>query len=122
VVDETDGGEMPLQQDIVERLLVAKDLLSRIRFVPTARPDRVTLARHILTAHDAAELAVAAIARHVGRLPPGPQVYLMDYFPGICLGSGLAISHFKKIEGQIFHSWFFRMVRIEVWTMVGPPF
>jgi hypothetical protein len=73
----------PLAQDVTERLLLTKDLLGRIRFSAVARPDRQTLASHILTAHDAAELALAAVARHVNRLPPSPQTYLMDYFPAI---------------------------------------
>jgi len=74
---------MPFAQDVTERLLLAKGLLGRIRFSAVARPDRQTLASHILTAHDAAELALAAVARHVGRLPASPQTYLMDYFPAI---------------------------------------
>jgi hypothetical protein len=74
---------MPLAQDVMERLLLAKDLLGRIRFSAVARPDRPTLASQILTAHDAAELALAAVARHVGQLPASSQTYLMDYFPAI---------------------------------------
>ncbi len=74
---------MPLGPDVVDRLLVAKGLLARIRFLPIARPDRISLARHILTAHDAAELSLAAISRHLGRLPQSPQTYLMEYFPAI---------------------------------------
>jgi hypothetical protein len=74
---------MPLAQDVTERLLLAKDLLSRIRFSAVARPDRQILASHILTAHDAGELALAAVARHIGRLPASAQTYLMDYFPAI---------------------------------------
>ena len=74
---------MPLQQDVIDRLLIAKDLLNKIRFVPTARPDRITLARHILTAHDTADLAIAGIARHLNKLPQGQHFYLMDYFPKI---------------------------------------
>lgn len=72
-----------LTRDVIDRLLVAKDLLERIRFVPAARPDRLTLARHVLAAHDAAELALAGIARYLGRLPSSPKTFLMDYFPEI---------------------------------------
>jgi hypothetical protein len=72
---------VPLAQDVIERLLLAKDLLGRIRFSGVPRPDRQTLASHILTAHDAAELALAAVVRHLGRLPKSAQTYLMDYFP-----------------------------------------
>ena len=74
---------MPLAQDVVDRLLVAKGLLGRIQFNPAARPDRISLARAILRAHDAAELALAAIARHLDRLPSSSQTYLMQYFPAI---------------------------------------
>lgn len=74
---------MVLTPDIIDRLLVAKDLLERIRFVPTAHPDRFTLARDVLAAHDAAELALAGIARHLNRLPPPSQSFLMNYFPEI---------------------------------------
>src|SRR5712691_1563636 len=74
---------MPFQHDVIERMLLSKSLLGPIRFLPTARPDRLTLARHILTAHDAAELALAGIAQHLGRWPRTQQVHLMDYFPAI---------------------------------------
>ena len=30
---------MPLQQDVIDRILIAKDLMNRVRFVPGARPD-----------------------------------------------------------------------------------
>jgi len=68
-------------QDVIDRLLVAKDLLEKIRFLPIANPDRYTVARFVLTAHDAAELAIAGIARHIGITPKSPQTYLMNYFP-----------------------------------------
>lgn len=72
-----------LSQDVVDRLLVAKDLLEKIRSLTMANPDRYTIARQVLTAHDAAELALAAIARHVGKLPQSPKTFLMDYFSPI---------------------------------------
>jgi hypothetical protein len=77
---------MALAQHVIERLLLAKDLLGRIRFSGVPRSDRQTLASHILTAHDAAELALAAVVRHLGRLPKSAQTYLMDYFPAIRAG------------------------------------
>ncbi len=66
------------EQDVFERLLLAKSLLSEIDVVPTVRPDSLTTARHILVAHDAAELVLAAIARHLQCSVKDP-VYLMDY-------------------------------------------
>ena len=69
---------------MLDRLLVAKGLLGPIRFAQTHRPDRISLARQILAAHDdAADLALAAVARHLGSLPQSSQTYLMDHFPVI---------------------------------------
>ncbi len=73
---------MSVTQEIIHRLLVAKGLLGKIRFLPIARPDRITLAQHILTAHDASELAAAAIAGHLGKSGKNEKLYLMDY---LCL-------------------------------------
>jgi hypothetical protein len=72
-----------LSQDVIDRLLLAKDLLDKISSLPTADPDRLTIAHHILTAHDAAELALAGIAHHLGKLPESSQSFLMDYFSPI---------------------------------------
>ncbi|MCL4524510.1 MAG: hypothetical protein M1453_12170 [Acidobacteria bacterium] len=74
---------MNLRNQVVERLLVSKSLLARVRFQPLAEPDRLSLASQILTAHDAAELALAAIADHLGKLPTKDKHYLMDYFDPI---------------------------------------
>jgi cellobiose-specific phosphotransferase system component IIA len=88
-----------LAQDVVDRLLITKSLLGRIRFSPTARPDRVAIALAVLTAHDAAELALAAIARHLNRLPQSDKTYLMQYFPAI-----QAEHPEEKISGRDFFS------------------
>jgi hypothetical protein len=53
------SNQVDIAQEVLDRLLVAKGLLSQIRDLPTTRPDRITLARQILTAHDAAELEKA---------------------------------------------------------------
>jgi hypothetical protein len=74
---------MAITQEVIDRLLLSKAFLGRIRFLSVARPDRLTLAIHILTAHDAAELALAGIAHHLGKLPASGQAYLMNYFPEI---------------------------------------
>jgi hypothetical protein len=74
-------GEKSPDQAVIDRLLVAKYLLEEIRFLPIANPDRYTTARFILTAHDAAELAIAGIAQHLEIAPKSPKSYLMDYFP-----------------------------------------
>lgn len=70
-------------QDVIDRLLVAKDLLEKISFLPIADPDRYTIAQHVLTAHDAAELALAGIARYLDKLPESTKAYLMEYFSPI---------------------------------------
>ena len=64
----------------MERLLVSKSLLGKIRFQPAAEPDHVSLASQLLAAHDAAELALAAISDQLNKLPPKDKHYLMDYF------------------------------------------
>jgi len=84
---------MPFAQDVVDRLLVAKGLLAKIRFLPVARPDRISLAQSILTAHDAAELALAAIARHLNCLPASQKTYLMDLLSAIQKDQGGDIAH-----------------------------
>ena len=67
------------EQDVFERLLLAKALLSEIDVVPTVRPDSLTTARYVLIAHDAAELVLAAVARQlqcsITKKDPG----FMDY-------------------------------------------
>jgi hypothetical protein len=70
-----------LSQNVIDRLLIAKDLLKEIRFAPTANPGRHTIARNILTSHDAAELAIAGIASHLEVTPK--EQYLMKYFAEI---------------------------------------
>ena len=69
-----------LGQDIINRLLIAKYLLEEIRSLPIANPDRYTIARYILTAHDAAELSIAGIVHYLDMSPKSAQTYLMDYF------------------------------------------
>lgn len=71
---------MALKKEVVERLLLAKSLLAKVRFSSTADPDSKFLASQILTAHDAAELALAAICDERGVLPSKDKHYLMDYF------------------------------------------
>lgn len=75
---------MTLSQHVVERLLIAKNLLDNIRFSTISHPDHFTLAKHILTAHDAVEFAIASIADHLGcTFKNSKKVTLMDYFPEI---------------------------------------
>jgi len=68
----------PFSQDVIDRLLVAKDLLEKISSSPIVNPDRYTVARHVLTAHNAAELAIAGIAHYLGKLPKSSKAFLME--------------------------------------------
>ncbi|HRB16756.1 MAG TPA: hypothetical protein PK224_13255 [Nitrospira sp.] len=70
-----------LTDEVFRRLLIAKGLLGKIRFSNSAQPDRVMLASHILAAHDAAELAAAAIAHHLQAGADKGKTFLMDYLP-----------------------------------------
>jgi hypothetical protein len=81
-----------MTQEIIDRLLLAKGLLAKIRFSPTATPDRISLAQAILSAHDAAELVSAAIAQHLNCLPASPA-YLMGILSEIKKDMGAAVPH-----------------------------
>ncbi len=74
---------MPLKRETVDRLLLSKSFLDRIRYQPTAIPDRHGLAANIIAAHDAAELALAAICDQLGCSPQKGKSYLMDYFASL---------------------------------------
>lgn len=71
---------MPLKTETIDRLLLSKSFLARIRFRPTAIHDRHTVAANIVAAHNAAELAIAAICDQLGCSPQQRKSYLMDYF------------------------------------------
>ena len=43
---------MELRKEVVERLLLAKSLLAKLRFHSTAEPDSKFLASQIMTTHD----------------------------------------------------------------------
>ena len=90
------------EQDVFERLLLAKALLSEITIVPTVHPDSLTTARYILMAHDAAELVLAAIATHY-RCAVKDHAYLMDYVGAIKQTTGQEIPHrtfFSKLNRE----------------------
>jgi hypothetical protein len=68
-----------LSEDIVRRLLVAKHLLAASSGQLTPQSDATAVARMILAAHDAAELAAAGISSHVHVPQLRDSTYLMDY-------------------------------------------
>lgn len=67
------------REDALRRLLVAKQLLLEGSGQLNPNSDPVAVARAVLTAHDAAELAFAAIVDHLGLASAMGQTYLMDY-------------------------------------------
>jgi len=75
-----DRHAMPLKTEVLDRLLLSKSFLEKIRFQPVPQHDRHTLAANIIAAHDAAELALAGICDQLGCLPQKGVSYLMDYF------------------------------------------
>jgi hypothetical protein len=72
-----------ISKSVIERILISKSLLQPLRFNINVRPTNILLFKHILTSHDAAELAIAAVATHLGCLPSRKPFYLMDYFAPI---------------------------------------
>jgi len=79
---------MPLKPEALDRLLLSKPLLEKIRFQPVAVHDRHTLATNIIAAHDAAELAIASVCDQLGCLPQKGNSYLMDYFESYKIARG----------------------------------
>ena len=73
----------PLAPEVTELLLISKSILDRLRTQISAMPHRDSIAINILLAHDAAELALAAIANQCEKLPVGNQHYLMHYFASL---------------------------------------
>jgi hypothetical protein len=71
---------MPLKTEVLDRLLLSKSFLEKIRFQPVPQHDRHTLAANIIAAHDAAELALAGVCDQLGCLPQNSSSFLMQYF------------------------------------------
>ncbi len=69
-----------LSQDIIDRLLIAKNLLEKILYHTSINNNRYTISRHVLASHDAAELAIAGIAHYLDCIPSSSKTFLMDYF------------------------------------------
>lgn len=92
-----------VDQDIIDRLLLAKDFLDKVRFLPNANPDRYVTARNILNAHDAAELAIAGIIHYLGLTPRNQKTYLMDY---------IALVHDEFPDEQVPGNGFFSQLNI----------
>ncbi len=89
-----------ISQEVLDRLLTAKNFLEGLIAIPIARPDGYRIAGYILTAHDAAELAIAGIAHRLDCLPRSNKSYLMDYFGPIRQKA----HNEKDVEGKTFFS------------------
>jgi hypothetical protein len=61
---------MNLRKEVLHRLLLAKSILEPARAAAWAQPNAHLVARQLLNAHDAADLAFAGIADHLNKLPP----------------------------------------------------
>lgn len=72
-----------IRPEIIQQLLFAKWLLSQEQIMPEAKANPFSIAKKILTAHNAAEIGIAAIADQIEALPDKEQRFLMDYFSPI---------------------------------------
>lgn len=64
---------MALRKEVLQRLLLAKSILSPARTAPRGQPNEHVVAREVLNGHDAADLVFAAIADQQGKLPSKAQ-------------------------------------------------
>jgi hypothetical protein len=69
-----------MDPNVIDRLILSRQFLNRMRSTGMAEPDRYSLAAQLISSHDAAELALSAVAQHCGKLPNRDKQYLMDYF------------------------------------------
>jgi len=58
---------MNIRSEVIQRILLAKAVLSPYRFAPWSEPDAYVIAMQLLAAHDAADLVFAAIVDHQGK-------------------------------------------------------
>ena len=84
---------MPIAPDILRRLLVSRHLLASHEGRLTPQSDAMAVAQVILTAHDAAELAIAAVATAVGA-EVKEHATLMDYPAPIAKAKGASADAF----------------------------
>ncbi len=68
-----------LREEILLRVLVSKQLLASNMGQLRPASDALAVAKMILTAHDAAEVAAGAIADHIGVTDLQTKTYLMEY-------------------------------------------
>src|SRR3989442_64744 len=90
-VEFADMAQQP-SADILQRLLVAKHLLAANSEQLTPNSDAAAVARMVLAAPDAAELAIAAIASHLNVAGLTDRMLLTDYAPKIEAQTGEPLS------------------------------
>jgi hypothetical protein len=114
---------MPLKTEVLDRLLLSKSFLEKIRFQPVPLHDRYTLAANIIDAHDAAELALAAICDQLGCLPQQGVSYLMHYFESLKQARNAEVSareyfrNLNEVRNSLKHKGLFPDAR--QWSGVG---
>jgi len=72
---------MSVNKEVIDLVLLAKSLIDPIRFGTSPTPHRISIAKQILTCHDAAELTFSAVSRQLGAHPKNN--YLMEYIAAI---------------------------------------
>lgn len=70
---------MVIREEVLRRVLVGKHLLATAMGQLTPQSDATAVAKSILTSHDAAELAIAAIAGHLGTPGLTDRLALVEY-------------------------------------------
>jgi hypothetical protein len=114
---------MPLKTEVLDRLLLSKSFLEKIRFQPVPLHDRYTLAANIIAAHDAAELALAGICDQLGCLPQQGVSYLMHYFESLKQARNAEVSareyfrNLNEVRNSLKHKGLFPDAR--QWSGVG---
>lgn len=74
---------MKIQKEVADQLLLSRSLLERLRFQAAPDSDRLSLATHVLTVHDAAELALAAIVSACSIPLSTTRPAMMDYLAAL---------------------------------------
>ena|SRR5436305_9502354 len=80
-----------MRQETLDRLLLAKSYLDRTRFQQVNAAAATSVADHVLAAHDAAELGIAAICHELDCLPNKKE--FSSYFDELAKTTGNAVKY-----------------------------
>jgi hypothetical protein len=86
------------RSDVLRRLLLAKSILSSGRATSAAQPNDHLVAKHVLSAHDAADLAFAAILDQQGKLTPTGNSFMMQNLELLDTKAEKHIGYFKGLN------------------------